>query len=88
MKGGFMEVFFYKAPLCPRCFAAERHLKRVLSGMDHELHVLDVFRHRKAARADGVTIAPTIRMEGRMLSGLWLTERQIRDFVEGGSGGK
>lgn len=82
MKGGFMEVFFYKVPLCPRCLAAERHLKHLLAGRDVSLHTLNMLVHRKAARADGINLVPAIRVEDRVLSGIWLSEERIRDFLE------
>ncbi|MCW7752990.1 hypothetical protein OOT00_03210 [Desulfobotulus sp. H1] len=77
-----MEVFFYKLPLCPRCMAAERHVRRLLAGGGYELHTIDMLKNRQKVKKDGISMAPAIRIRNRVLSGLWLSEVKIKRFLE------
>ncbi|TWI70784.1 hypothetical protein LZ24_02205 [Desulfobotulus alkaliphilus] len=77
-----MEVFFYKLPVCPRCLAAERHVRRILADSPHEIHTMDILKNRQRAREEGISMAPAIRVNRRVLSGLWLSEMKIRKFLE------
>ncbi|TYT74356.1 hypothetical protein [Desulfobotulus mexicanus] len=77
-----MEVFFYKLPMCPRCLAAERYVRRILADSSHEIHIMEILKNRQRAKEDGVSMAPAIRVKDRILSGLWLSEMKIRRFLE------
>lgn len=78
-----MEVFFYKIPFCPRCIMAERYLKRALKTRKNlTLQVRGIPRYLKEARQYGISMAPALRIGEHAISGIWLTEKDIREFLD------
>ena len=49
---------------------------------DLEIHKVDVLRHPRTAMKAGVTMIPTLELDGRRLSGVFLGEEKIRSFLE------
>lgn len=78
-----MEVFFYTIPFCPRGIVAERYLKRALQKRKNlSLVVRRVPAYWKEVRQYGISMVPAIRVGDHALSGLWLTEGDIREFLD------
>lgn len=78
-----MKIFFYKSALCPRCMLAGRtlsNLKIKFPGM--EIEELDVTVHPLRAWQDGIRLIPAIRSGNKIISGLFLGSREIREFLE------
>lgn len=77
-----MQVTFYKTFLCPRCFLAERALKK-LQGEFPELTIETVEVTREPLRAwrDGVRMLPALNCNGKTLSRVFLSTTTLRDFL-------
>lgn len=78
-----MKIFFYKSPCCPRCMMTGRalsDLKKAFPGM--EIEELDVAVHPLRAWREGIRLVPAIRAGDKIISGLFLGSRKIREFLE------
>ncbi|MDL2286890.1 hypothetical protein LJC24_05620 [Desulfococcaceae bacterium OttesenSCG-928-F15] len=78
-----MEVFFYKIPFCPRCIMAERYLKRTMKERKNlTMQVRPLPTYLKEAREFGIAMAPALRVGEHAISGIWLTEKDIQEFLD------
>ena len=79
-----MRVTFYKSAFCPRCWAAERKLRKLAAGRPAmEIEVVDLLKERQKAREQGVRMIPALHAGTNRLSGFWLSEDRIRRFLDG-----
>ena len=79
-----IRVHFFKSTLCPRCRHAEKLLKQITEQRpDIEIYPIDVVRHPLVSLQNKVIIIPTLLLDNNdRLSGIFLTEPQIRSFLE------
>jgi hypothetical protein len=59
---------------------------RVLRTLQEELHdfeinEVDIISHPLVSLKNGIRMIPTLEMDGRRLSGIFLDEKQIREFL-------
>lgn len=82
-----MPLILYKSALCPRCAAAARSLKK-LAADDPSLRVeeVDILAAPLRAWRDGIRMIPALKDGDRLLSGLFLGEKAIADFIRAGKG--
>lgn len=80
-----MPLILYKSALCPRCAAAARALKK-LAADDPSLLVeeVDILAAPRRAWRDGIRMIPALKDGNRLLSGLFLSEKAIADFIGAG----
>jgi len=78
------KVTFYHSVICPRCQTTKLLVARVLRERPGvEVTRLELFTNRRQARQDGVTSIPAlVSADGRKLSGVILTPRRIRQFLD------
>ena len=61
---------------------AGRALSRIQQEMnDFQIREVDILAHPLTAIKEGITMIPTLQLDGKRLSGIFLNERQIRDFL-------
>lgn len=59
-----------------------RVLKKLQEEMeDLTVHKVDILRHPRTALREGITMIPTLQQGDRQLSGIFLSEEQIRCFL-------
>jgi hypothetical protein len=80
-------VRFFKSSLCPRCRHTEKLLNHITEQRkDLEIFPIDVVRHPLMSLQNKVTMIPTLILENdKRLSGVFLTEQQIRSFLAAGT---
>jgi glutaredoxin len=67
-----------------RCHLASRALARALKDYpDIAVEKIEYFTNMSAAKAAGVRSFPTLVSGGQQLSGILLTEKNIREFLKG-----
>lgn len=62
-------------------------VSRVLSKIQQErdnleIKKIDIIRHPRTTLKDGVTMIPTLQIGEERLSGIFLSEKEIRDFID------
>ena len=78
-----MKIEFYRTILCPRCLYVSRALKKIVAGSPHlELETIEVATNLTRTRHAGIKTVPAIRIGNDTLTGLLLTPRIIRRFIE------
>ncbi len=66
---------------------AGRALRRIQQEMnDFQIREVDILAHPLTAIKEGITMIPTLQLDGKRLSGIFLNEQQIRDFLHTGDG--
>ncbi len=61
---------------------AGRALRRIQQEMnDFQIREVDILAHPLTAIKEGITMIPTLELDGKRLSGIFLNEQQIRDFL-------
>jgi len=78
-----MKVELYRTVLCPRCLYASRALREFAARRPEiEIELIEVTTNPEKVRAAGIRTVPTLRIGNDLLSGLILTPRKIRLFIE------
>lgn len=49
---------------------------------DIEIHEVDILLHPRTAIKEGITMIPTLVMNDKKISGLFLSEKKIREFLQ------
>jgi hypothetical protein len=49
---------------------------------DLEIKKIDIIRHPRTTIKDEVTMIPTLQIGEKRLSGIFLSEKEIREFIE------
>ena len=76
-------VRFYHSMICPRCHLSGLFLSQLRDEFpDVEIQKLEYFTNLGQARRDGVRAIPTLVAGERRLSGVFLTPKSIRRFLE------
>ncbi|MCF3651520.1 hypothetical protein [Synoicihabitans lomoniglobus] len=77
------QVRFYHSAICPRCRLSGLWLARMLPDFpDVEIEKTEFLTHRLQAKADGVRGIPTLVADDQRLSGILLTRKRLRGFLE------
>lgn len=78
-----MKIELYRTILCPRCLYVSRVLKKIVAGSPHlELETIEVATNLTRAHQAGIRTVPAIRIGNDLLTGLILTPRMIKRFIE------
>lgn len=78
-----MKIELYRTILCPRCLYVSRILKKIVAGIPNlDIETIEVATNLTRARQAGIKTVPTIRIGNDALTGLILTPRMIRRFIE------
>ncbi len=78
-----MSIQLFRTRFCPRCAMAAQHLRALTTGHP-ELHVeeKDILSDWQAAKEAGLRMIPAIRVDNRVLSGLYLSRTAIERFLK------
>lgn len=77
-----MKIFLYRSFLCPRCSVARRHLLALCSTLNNvEVEEIEYLSSPRRAWQDNIKMIPAIKIGDDLLSGLFLTKKEIADFV-------
>lgn len=76
-------VHFFKSSLCPRCRHTEKRLNQIADQRtDLEICSVDILRHPLLSLQKKVLMIPTLILDNdKRLSGLFLTDKQLRSFL-------
>jgi glutaredoxin len=78
-----MKIEFYRTIICPRCLFVSRILKKIVTPSPHlELEIIEVATNLTRTWMAGVYTVPTIKIGSDTLTGLIITPRMIRSFIE------
>jgi len=78
-----MKIELYRTILCPRCLYVSHTLKKIIADSPNlELETIEVATNLTRSRQAAITTVPTIRIGNHVLTGIILTPRMIRRFIE------
>jgi glutaredoxin len=78
-----MKIEFYRTIICPRCLFVSRFLKKIVAPSQHlELEIIEVATNLTRTWMAGVNTVPSIKIGNDILTGLIITPRMIRRFIE------
>jgi len=77
-----MRITLYRSNLCPRCLLARKHLYSII-GEDPAVFIeeIDILGSPKRCRQDGIGMVPAIVIGKEKLSGIFLSRKAIRAFI-------
>lgn len=77
-----MHIIFYRSALCPRCYLVKRYLLELTAKLP-EIVVEEVDIVAKPLRTwkDGIRMIPALKIDSRVLSGIFLSRDTIADFI-------
>ena len=77
-----MKLTFYNSKLCPRCARVRKHLKHFLGpSLDDYCVDIDVAKHPVQTWRDGIRMIPALKFQESVLSGVMLSQEQVRGFL-------
>jgi glutaredoxin len=77
-----MKITFYRSALCPRCLYTRRILLDIIRGnKEIELEEIDILAHPLKSWMDGIRIFPALKINDRILSGVFLGREKIKAFI-------
>lgn len=78
-----MKITLYRSLLCPRCHMAGKYLHEI-AGEDPTLSIkeIEVTTHPIKIWQQGIRLIPALQIEQQTLSGLYLTKKQIKNFIQ------
>lgn len=78
-----MKIELYRTILCPRCLYVSRILKKIIADYPSlQLETIEVATSLARTRQAGIKTVPAIRIGNEVLTGIILTPRMIRSFIE------
>ncbi len=78
-----MIIELYKSALCPRCAYATNVLKKLKSeNPDLEIINYDILANLKAFKEAGISMIPSIKIDGDVKSWLIPKEKEIQAFIQ------
>ena len=77
-----MEITLYRSLLCPRCHMAGKYLREIV-GEDPTLMIREVEVTTQPIKIwqQGIRLIPTLQVGQQTLSGIYLTKKQIKNFI-------
>jgi len=77
-----MNITFYKSRLCPRCYIAKKYLQALCSTNPLlQIEEVELLTSPLRTFRDGIKMVPALKIGDIILSGLYLSEKEITDFV-------
>lgn len=78
-----MSIIFYHSSICPRCARARKYLQQLL-GQTYDTGVteIDSLKHPLKSWRAGIRMIPALQYNQEVISGLLLSEAQIRKFLQ------
>jgi glutaredoxin len=78
-----MKITFYRSLLCPRCLFTRRALLEIIhNNKEIEIEEVDVLTHPLRTWSDGVRIFPALKINGRILSDVFLGKKKMELFIK------
>jgi hypothetical protein len=77
-----MRITLYKSSLCPRCRLARKYLCEITAN-DPAVQVeeVDVLTAPRQSWRAGIRMIPALKIDGQILSALYLDKSQIAEFI-------
>ena len=77
-----MKITFYHTSMCPRCAHVRKHLRALLGNAYTASCIeIDSLVHPLKTWQDGVRMIPALKIDRALLSGVLLSEKQVRAFL-------
>lgn len=78
-----MKIKFYHSALCPRCLMVGRTLRKLQNNYpDLEVEKIEITTSPLESFRQGVRMIPTLSAGNQRLTGIYLTQDTIRDFLK------
>ena len=78
-----MKIELYRTILCPRCLYVAATLKKIAAASPRiELEIIEVVTNLSRTHQAGIKTVPAIKIGDDVLTGIILTPRMIRCFIE------
>lgn len=78
-----MQITLYRSVLCPRCFLARKYLQEITQHKSNVTIVeVDILSQPMKTWQDGIRMIPALKIEDKILSGVFLNKKQIKSFIE------
>lgn len=81
------KITFYRSALCPRCHMAGKHLLALQKQYgDFHIDEVDIMVNPLRTWQDGIRMIPAIKIDAKILSGLYLGREAIEQFITSETG--
>jgi len=78
-----MQIVFYRSNLCPRCFLARKYLFEITATDPHvQIEEVDILGSPQRCLQDGIRMVPALVINRDKLSGVFLSKKKIKGFVD------
>jgi hypothetical protein len=78
-----MQITLYRSFLCPRCFLAKKYLQEIAQQKDNLTIIeVDIMDQPIKSWQDGIRLIPALKIDNKILSGIFLNKTQILNFIE------
>ncbi len=78
-----MKIIFYRSILCPRCYLARKALFELTAEKSNlEIEEVDILSHPLRTWKDGIRLIPALKIEKKLLSGVFLSRQEISGFID------
>ena len=78
-----MKITFYHSFLCPRCAVARKNLREIAGQRpDLEIAEIDITGKPLAYWRQGIKLIPALEINGKFLSGVFLSKKRIQMFID------
>lgn len=77
-----MQITLYRSILCPRCFMAKKYLEEIAQQKSNiTIEEIDIMNQPLKSWQNGIRLIPAIKIEDKILSGIFLNKTQISNFI-------
>ncbi len=78
-----MQITLYRSFLCPRCYLAKKYLLEIVENKEAiTITEVDIMKNPLKTWNDGIRLIPALKSGDNTLSGIFLNEKQIINFIE------
>ena len=77
-----MHIRLYKSSLCPRCYFTQKYLLEITAQHPEiSVEIIDVTSAPRQSWHDGIRMIPALKVDGQILSALFIGRTDIIDFI-------
>ncbi len=77
-----MRITFYRSAICPRCMLVAGELKKLEKEFNLEVTEVELTKNPLKTWKAGIRMIPALECNGEILTGLYLSAKQLRSFIE------
>ncbi len=77
-----MQITLYKSALCPRCYLAKKYLiEAIANNTNATVEEIEILTSAKKMWRDGIRMIPSIKIDGDLLSSVYLNREAVVEFI-------